>query len=104
MKHDDDDTRTRIGTSKETLSGTTQIFSMSINQFEFNYIEEILFRNNEELIQIVATNEGGRESASATVITECNAGDQVFVMVSIGGYFDGSASPCYFTGYFLQKL
>ena len=71
---------------------------MSINQFEFNYIEEILFRNNEELIQIVATNEGGRESASATVITECNAGDQVFVMVSIGGYFYGSASPCYFSG------
>ena len=79
------------------------IFSMSINQYDNNNIRGIIYRNKDELIRSTAADGGYRESASATVITECNAGDQVFVSVEFGGNFDGELSPCHFTGYCLHK-
>ena len=95
--------------STETYSFTcpvrgVYIFSMAINQYSNSNLQAYLYRNNDELIRSYANGVGYRDSASATVITECNVGDQVFVMVWNGGYFDGSGSQCHFTGYLLDQL
>ena len=80
------------------------MFSMTINQWDYNFIRGILYRNNNELIQSRADNESSFDSATATVITECNAGDQVFVSAGFGGQYDGSDAGCHFTGNLLQQL
>ena len=80
-------------------------FSMSTNKSSGWAIRGILFRNSDELIRAHASDDMYRDSASATVVTECSAGDQVFVSVDEDtGYFDGSESPCYFSGYLLHHL
>ena len=79
--------------------------SMAINQYNKDYERAILYRNDEELIRGAAADAGSRDSTSATVITECNAGDQVFVIAGqYGGRFDGNLSPCHLTGFLLHQL
>ena len=80
-------------------------FSMSTNKSSGWAIRGILFRNSDELIRAHASDDMYRDSASATVVTECSAGDQVFVSVDEDtGYFDGTESPWYFSGYLLHHL
>ena len=57
-------------------------------------------------MRTLADGAGERDSASLTVVTECNVGDYVFVAIvnAEGGYVDGQESPCHFTGYLLQEL
>ena len=79
-------------------------FSIAINQYDRSDVRGILYRNNDELIRTTADNEGYFDSVSATVVAECNTGDQVFVVVDIAGNFDGTWSPSHFTGYLLHPL
>ena len=79
-------------------------FSLALNQYNNDQIQAILYQNSNELIRSLADNGVYRNSATSTVIIECNAGDQVFVSVNYGGYFDGVTSPCHFTGYLLHQL
>ena len=82
------------------------MFSMSISQVDRSQIQGVLYHNNVPVSRKVADAEGFRDSASTTVVIECNTGDQVFVMVGQGGRFQGdeNASACDFTGYLLHHL
>ena len=80
------------------------IFAMTINQYEYSFIRGAIFRNDVELIQSRGDDEGKYDSASATVLVECNVGDQVYVTVARGGTFEGESTACHFMGYLLHQL
>ena len=54
------------------------------------------------MIWSTADNGGDFDSASAAVVTECNAFDQMYVRVDSSGLFDGYFSPSHFTGYLVH--
>ena len=82
-------------------------FTMATNQYDHDNIQTGLLRNEEIIIRVAAEREAYRDSSSATIITECNAGDSVYVRVLLGGRFEGEGgvyNPCHFSGYLLHKF
>ena len=79
-------------------------FWTSINQSSFSTIRSRLMRNDTELMTMWADGEGARDSVSASVITECNSGEQVYIETLSSGYIDGGDSACHFTGFLLYLL
>ena len=79
-------------------------FSMTINQYGGDFIQAIMSRSGTELIRTTADDEGCRDSATVSIVTECLAGEQVYVTVLSGGNFDGGMSPCHFSGYLIEII
>ena len=93
--------------SNETYTFTCPVhgvymFSMTMTEHDQTHVRGILYRNDDALIRSTADNGGDFDSASATVVTECNAGDQVYVTADLEGIFDGDRSPSHFTGYLVH--
>ena len=78
------------------------MFSMAITELAETHARGILYRNDDALIRSTADNGGFFDSASATVVTECNEGDQVYVISDQDGICDGDRSPSHFTGYLVH--
>ena len=79
------------------------VFTMTIIQWDFYIIQADLYRNSDFLIRAWADDEGYMDSSTATVFIECQKGDQVYVSVAYGGYFDGGLTSCHFTGYLVHR-
>ena len=77
---------------------------MSIVQEDYDVIAAILFRNKENLILRAAYASDLRESASGTVLVECQAGDQVFVSVDYSGRFGGDYMSSSLSGFLIHRL
>ena len=75
-----------------------------MSMYDNNDNQVFLFRNTYELIRSWADSGVYYDSTSATVITECNAGDRMFVSTLNGGKLDGYLTPIHFTGYLLYVL
>ena len=79
-------------------------FSITMSMYDNNDNQVFLFRNTNELIRSWADSGVYYDSTSATVITECNPGDRMFVSTLNGGKLDGYSTPIHFTGYLLYVL
>ena len=77
------------------------VFTVSTNAYNDQLVGE-LYKNDQLLIRTFA-NEDFRDSATASVVTECEMRDSVYVYAYTGGEFDCYWSPAHFSGYLLHK-